>query len=1153
VDLEIQPSNIPVGDAIKCKQVQGFVIDAPMPVEVLLGNQLLKQLGIDIDAQLFNIAIKNMKVREESHPLDPTAQRTVGDFNDLKSSANPDGTPQSSHDSTECHDFQSDEDLDLSIKKLMERALKNGLPRQHKRRLEKIVEKYDIWRTKLEKDPPAKVPPMEIKLKKDTPIIHAKSRRYPPLYQKFLKQRFNQLEELGYVYKNNKARFSSAVHVVPKTNSTIESADDLRYTADLKNINKWVEPTAWPMPNLEVVLEHLKGARFFAAFDLLKGYWQCPLHPNSQEILSLMTDEGIYTPTRIIQGFIDAVKYFQSTMQGCFREILYISLIIWIDDILVYAKTEEDLLRAIEEVFDILNKFGLKLNPNKCELFKTDIKFCGKMIDQHGIRHDPERIRSIIDMELPTTAKQLNQYLCATNWMRNAIPDYSRKAKSLRIFLESVCVGVKRTNKALKHVQITMNTEIEKQFRDLNIAIANVVSLSHPDPEAEYFLFTDACDAGWGAALFQIKQYDPNVPVKDQNCEPLYFLSGAFSGAMLRWSMPEKEGFAMVESVERLDYLLIRSKPFYLMTDHRNHTFVFSDNLSLKAATRHKISRWALQLMSFNYIIIHVPGEQNEWADLLSRWAQPKEILHMRYMPLHPYAEEDTTTRMPSVNEIIESQKNAKVDLETRPELKWAKHESQDIIQMHDKIWIPETDEDLFLRICVIAHGGLAGHRGVASTTRIVSKYCATIGLRSKINKFIKSCLLCLQSKGGKTIPRPLGRSIQAESPNEVLHFDHVHLGEAYNGWTGLLVLKDGLTHFCELQGGASKTAEATTETLLDWFKRFGIVRVLVSDQPSHFKNEVLAILAHKFHLNHHFISAYCPWANGTIERLNRTIIELFKLILAELKLPFDKWPLVIPHVQYVLNNTPTESLHGYAPIQIFQGREAGNMLSTIFDPVTKTYFTTPQSGEDLDRKYTDLKDALSEMHQQVRTTSDEIHNRNKKKYAKLKQADFEIGDFVLWSREADQKHHHKLQFVWRGPFRVVKCKSNHLFDIQHLRTLEVHEVHAIRLKYYTDNSFNVTTELLSHIDRQGFLYQIKKLNDLQWNKDLKRWEVQVQWSGLEETENSWEPIANLLEDIPVMIYHHLQQLSKKTIRQLKAKFSSKLAIISKKYNLPEL
>merc|ERR1712159_270315 len=175
------------------------------------------------------------------------------------------------------------------------------------------------------------------------------------------------------------------------------------------------------------------------------------------------------------------------------------------------------------------------------------------------------------------------------------------------------------------------------------------------------------------------------------------------------------------------------------------------------------------------------------------------------------------------------------------------------------------------------------------------------------------------------------------------------------------------------------------------------------------------------------------------------------------------------------------------------------------------------------------LKHRLESMHKEVRDTSDRIHARNQRKATS--EPNFFVGDFVLWSRVDRESIVPKLQFIWRGPFRVVDVKSDHLFVIEQLRTKDAYTVHASRLMFYHDNSLNVTAELLEHIDHQGILYNIDELKELQWNQDLKQWQIRVSWEGF-EGEDTWEPVASMLKDIPDTTCAFLATVPKQKLRQ---------------------
>ncbi|KAG3090388.1 hypothetical protein PI125_g17740 [Phytophthora idaei] len=110
--------------------------------------------------------------------------------------------------------------------------------------------------------------------------------------------------------------------------------------------------------------------------DFLKGFWQLPLHESCREVLSYTTDQGVFTPTRVPQGSTDAALHFQSTVDMVLGGLVNKSVIVWFDDLLVFAETAEELVNVIEAVLQKLDEFGFILNPKKCSLFLTEVKWC---------------------------------------------------------------------------------------------------------------------------------------------------------------------------------------------------------------------------------------------------------------------------------------------------------------------------------------------------------------------------------------------------------------------------------------------------------------------------------------------------------------------------------------------------------------------------------------------------------------------------------------------------------------------------------------------------------------------------------------------------------------------------------------------------------
>ena len=224
-----------------------------------------------------------------------------------------------------------------AVEDMLTRATTNGFPSEHQGRLCSIAKGYDIWRAVFRgTDPPAKVEPMKINLKSDAVPYVCKGRKLNVLEGRFVTLFGEQMVQDGVIRYNDRSAYCSPVNPVRKpsgqklTKSVEDWSDDdllkhFRLTIDYRRLNSMTVPMAAYMPFLAVVMVNLKDAKYFAAFDFVKGFWQLPLHEDSQELLSFLMNNRVCTPSRVMQGPTDSALYFQSTMVNAAtkEELLY--------------------------------------------------------------------------------------------------------------------------------------------------------------------------------------------------------------------------------------------------------------------------------------------------------------------------------------------------------------------------------------------------------------------------------------------------------------------------------------------------------------------------------------------------------------------------------------------------------------------------------------------------------------------------------------------------------------------------------------------------------------------------------------------------------------------------------------------------------------
>ncbi|OWZ03396.1 LOW QUALITY PROTEIN: hypothetical protein PHMEG_00024881 [Phytophthora megakarya] len=463
--------------------------------------------------------------------------------------------------------------------------------------------------------------------------------------------------------------------------------------------------------------------------------------------------------------------------------------------------------------------------------------------------------------------------------------------------------------------------------------------MAFPGPEAELLQVTDASDKGFSIIVTQVRHWDESLPVENQKHEMIVCKGGMFRHSELNWTIIKKEAFPVVKACHELDYLLLRPRGFRLYCDHANLAFIFAPSVELKKHVRDRLQHWVIRLCGLRYTIEFIPGENNVWADIVSRWhvrdqvsvaavrTRSHQVIPVDSLSrLRPLA--DDGFHFPTRDDIKAAQQDASRE---RSRLQGASEDEVDgVVTVNNRVWVPTGAKDLLARLFVVAHCGSQGHRGQEPMSLVLKERFYVLKLEDKVAKFIRQCLLCKHFKGPRQIPRPYEPLLTTNEQNEV---DFLSLREGFGGSSYLLVVKDGVSHLCELFPCATPTAFIAAEALAMWCARYGIPKTLLSDQGSHFRNEMAKNLAARLKVKLNFTPVYSAWLNGTVGRLNRDVLPVFRALLMEYGLDDHEWPYLLPAVQAILNHTRVQSLAGRASVEVFTALPASSALDAIVLP----------------------------------------------------------------------------------------------------------------------------------------------------------------------------------------------------------------------------
>ena len=184
-------------------------------------------------------------------------------------------------------------------------------------------------------------------------------------------------------------------------------------------------------------------------------------------------------------------------------------------------------------------------------------------------------------------------------------------------------------------------------------------------------------------------------------------------------------------------------------------------------------------------------------------------------------------------------------------------------------------------------------------------------------------------------------------------------------------------------------------------------------------------------------MTAYSHYSNGTIEIINREVLNLLRALISELRWDKANWPWLIKLVEHTLNHRSQKRLAGRAPITVMTGLLANNPLDTVFfNPNPWTISPVQIDTESISAAITKLQESLHCMHKEVEAKSEE-QRVLQRIFASRKRAfpNFGIGDYLLVAT-SDKRTVDKLSLTWHGPYRITDIHNNYIFSVENLLTI---------------------------------------------------------------------------------------------------------------------
>ena len=734
-----------------------------------------------------------------------------------------------------------------------------------------------------------------------------------------------------------------------------------RFCVDYRKLNAVTKKDSYPLPDIRQCLDALADSAWFSGMDINAGYWQIGVKPEDREKTAFATSMGLYQFVKMPFGLVAAPSDFCRLMGDIFRDIQWIECLIYIDDIIVPAKTIDETLVRLEHVFQRLQQANLKLKPSKCVFMQKSVKFLGHEVSALGINTDKDKIKAVQEWPVPRTVKQVRSFVGLAAYYKRFIASFGEICKPLYQLCE-------------KNRQFLWSLDCQHAFETLKDKLTTAPILSYPVMGKDFILDTDASQFTVGAVLSQ--EHDGKERV-------IAYMSKTMNKSELQYCTTRKELLAVITALKHFHIYLIGQK-VRLRTDNSAVSWI----RTLRNPTG-QVFRWLQYIETYDLSVTHRPGRSHGNSDALSRIpckvCQRQEqneskdtndhnpdlhneetmSINMTTVELsravtRGQQQSDASAQLKSSQFLLEDWEPSNirqnqlsdplvspimvaVESQSRPEWKdisdttsytktlwrqwdrlsiisgmlYRKWVSDDLRETKYQLIVPET-----LQLDVLSNYHdipSAGHLGSEKMLSRIQEHFYWPAMKDKIELYCKLCDICQSRKPSKLTKASLGQDPVSE-PMEKVTIDVLGpLPVSHRSNRHILVITDCFTKWTEAIAMPDQEAATIATTFVNNFiTRYGVPLLLLSDGSTNFDSKLFREVCKFLQIEKVKTSVMRPQANGVTERFNRTLATMLTMYCTQDQ---KDWDLYLPQVMMAYRSS-VHSSTGQSPNKMVYGRE---------------------------------------------------------------------------------------------------------------------------------------------------------------------------------------------------------------------------------------
>lgn len=731
-----------------------------------------------------------------------------------------------------------------------------------------------------------------IRLEKDAKPVINPPRKIPYALRNKVKNELDRLEKMRVIQKvTEPTEWVNSLVVVEKPNK------DVRLCLDPRELNKSILREHFPMKTVEEVAAKVKNAKIYSVLDASNGYWQIKITRDSQTYTTFNSPFGRYKYLRLPFGIKSSSEVFQRAVSQILENIEGCEVIA--DDILIWGKDKKEHNERLCAVLDRIKQANMKLNKSKCKIGLSEVAYVGHTFGTEGLKPSSEKVRAIMEIPEPRNKKELQRFMGTVNYLGKFISNLSGINQPLRQLLE-------------KNVEWHWEDSQKKSFNELKKAITTAPVLQFYDENEDVLLSVDSSKDALGACILQ-------------NGHPVAYASRALNKSEQNYAQIEKEMAAIVFGATKFHEYIYAKGPIHVETDHRPLESIFKKPL---AQMPPRIQRMMLKVQKYDLRVHYKSGRELWIADTLSRACVSQDespicdsdysIFSIENLPcsqrkLSELKEETLKDMELNIlkDTVLRGWPENKKEINPRITHYWNFRDEisyfEGLMLKGEKVIIPKS-----MQKNVIEQIHQKSHLGINKCISRAKDVFYWQGMAAQIKDIVSQCAICNEFKSAQAKEPMIPHEIPSK-PWEICATDLFELDK-----DTYIVLACYYSKFFEVKKIASSSSKSVINVLKENFSRWGIPKILKSDNGPAFASEQFKEFAENYGFEHVTSSPRYSQSMGFIEKY----VQICKNVLKKAKKSNSDPYLAI--LEY--RNTPIEGIN-LSPSQLLMGRRTRTQL----------------------------------------------------------------------------------------------------------------------------------------------------------------------------------------------------------------------------------